>query len=62
MAVVQGGPSPVPRLTQDEMATMVGSVRDVVGRALRTLERAGAIRLEGQRIMVVDPEKLRRMN
>ncbi|MEE8414212.1 MAG: Crp/Fnr family transcriptional regulator [Dehalococcoidales bacterium] len=61
LAVVQGGASPVPRLTQDEMANIIGSVRDVVGRALRTLERAGAIKLEGQRIMVIDPEKLREM-
>lgn len=58
-AVVQGGPSPVPRLTQEEMATMIGSVRDVVGRGLRALEKAGAIKIEGQRILVVDPEKLK---
>lgn len=61
LAVVEGGPSTIPRLTQDEMATIVGSVRDVTGRALRTLERMGAIKIEGQRILVIDPEKLRRM-
>ncbi len=61
LAVAEGGPSPVPRLTQDEMATMVGSVRDVTGRALRTLERAGAISIEGQRIIVIDLEKLKGM-
>jgi CRP-like cAMP-binding protein len=59
MAVAQEGPTPVPRLTQEEMATMVGSVRDVVGRALRTLEKIGAIKLEGQRLLVIDTEKLR---
>lgn len=59
LAVVQEGSSPVPHLTQEEMATMVGSVRDVVGRALRTLEKSGAIKLEGQRLLVVDPEKLK---
>ena len=53
------GASPVPKLTQEEMATMVGSVRDVVGRALRALERQGAIRMEGQRILILDPEKLK---
>lgn len=52
----------VPRLTQDEMAAMVGSVRDVIGRALRTLEKSGAIRIRGRRILVVAPEKLRRMS
>lgn len=59
LAVAEGGPSPIPRLTQDEMAARVGSVRDVVGRALKNLEKAGAIRMEGQRIYVVDPKKLK---
>ena len=54
-------PSPVRRLTQDEMAAMVGTVRDVIGRALKTLEKAGAIKIEGQRIIVVDTEQLKRM-
>jgi CRP/FNR family transcriptional regulator len=62
MAVAEGGPAPIPRLTQDEMAAIVGSVRDVIGRALRALERTGAIRIEGQRIFVEDPEKLREMS
>ena len=62
LAVVEEGSSPVPRLTQDEMAAMVGSVRDVVHRALRALESAGAIKLEGQRILVVNPQKLREMS
>ena len=59
LAVSEHGPSPVRRLNQDEMAAMVGSVRDVVGRALRQIERTGAIRIEGQRILVIAPEKLR---
>lgn len=61
LAVVEGGPAPVKRLTQDEMAAMVGSVRDVIGRALRHIERTGAIKIEGQRLLVVVPEKLREM-
>lgn len=60
-AVAEGGQSPVPRLTQDEMATIIGSVRDVVGRALRTLQKMNAIKIEGQRILITDPEKLRRI-
>ncbi len=62
LAVAEGGPAPIPRLTQDEMAAIVGSVRDVIGRALRALERTGAIRIEGQRIFVEDTEKLREMS
>ena len=61
MAVIEGGSSPIRRLTQEEMAAMVGSVRDVVSRALRDLERAGAIKVEKQRILVVDPQRLREM-
>jgi CRP/FNR family transcriptional regulator len=61
LAVVEGGSSPMPRLTQDEMAAMVGSVRDVVGRALRTLEKSGAIQIQGQRILVVNPRKLKEL-
>ncbi len=61
LAVAEEGTSPMPRLTQDEMATIVGSVRDVIGRALKALERTGAIKIEGQRILVIDPERLRGM-
>ena len=61
VAVVEGGASPVRRLTQDEIAAMVGTVRDVINRALRVLEREGTIKFEGQRIIVVDPQKLKEM-
>ncbi len=61
LAVTGQEPSPVQRLTQDEMAAMVGTVRDVIGRALKTLEKAGAIKIEGQRILVVDTKKLKEM-
>jgi len=61
LAVVKGGTAPVPRLTQDEMAARVGSVRDVIGRDLKALEGTGAIRMEGHRIYVVDVEKLKKM-
>ena len=53
--------APVPRLTQDEMASMVGSVRDVIGRVLRSLEKEGAIRVEGHRILVTNKDLLRDM-
>lgn len=58
-AVPEGKSSSAPRLTQDEMAAMVGSVRDVIGRVLRTLEKDGAIRIEGHRILVVNRNLLR---
>lgn len=61
LAVVEGGTKPIPRLTQDEMAARVGSVRDVIGRVLKALEKTGSIKMEGQRIYVVDAKKLREM-
>ncbi len=46
------------RITHQEIATMVGSVREVVQRALKELERDGAIALERSRIDIRDPAKL----
>jgi CRP-like cAMP-binding protein len=62
MAVVEGGRAPIPQLTQDEMASMIGSVRDVVGRSLRSMERMGAIEIKGRRITITAPDKLKRMS
>lgn len=58
-----GGQSSTPRarLTQQDLAAMVGSVREVVGRSLAALEREGAIRIDRARIIVTDHEALRRM-
>jgi CRP-like cAMP-binding protein len=52
---------PRPRLTQQDLASMVGSVREVVGRSLAALEREGAIRIDRARIVVTDREVLRKM-
>ncbi|MBI2858185.1 MAG: Crp/Fnr family transcriptional regulator [Chloroflexi bacterium] len=58
VAVSEAGKEAPARLTQEEMAAMVGTVRDVIGRALRLLEKEGAIKMERQRIVVVDRRKL----
>ncbi|MBI3989656.1 MAG: winged helix-turn-helix domain-containing protein [candidate division NC10 bacterium] len=39
---------------------MTGSVREVVQRALKALERDGAIQLERARVLVLDPKALER--
>ncbi|MDR7410014.1 MAG: Crp/Fnr family transcriptional regulator [Armatimonadota bacterium] len=49
-----------PRLRQVELAQMVGATRESVNKWLRRLERAGAVRRSGDRITVLDPERLRR--
>jgi CRP/FNR family cyclic AMP-dependent transcriptional regulator len=48
------------RITHQEIAAMVGSVREVVQRALKELERHGAIALERSHIDIRDPGKLER--
>ena len=47
------------RLTQQEMAAMAGTAREMVGRALKELEGLGAIEMRQGRAVVVDVEKLR---
>ena len=50
---------PVPRLTQQEMAAMAGTAREMVGRALKSLEEEGVIRLDRYRIIITDKEALK---
>ena len=47
-----------PRLTQQDMAAMAGTAREVVGRSLKTLEDEGMIRLERNRIVIKDKDAL----
>lgn len=56
--LVEGVPHACAHITQQELAALTGSVREVVQRSLKTLERAGAIRLGRARIEVIDPNIL----
>jgi CRP-like cAMP-binding protein len=47
------------RLTQQEMAAIAGTAREVVGRALRELEAAGAIAVHQGRVSIRNQERLR---
>jgi CRP-like cAMP-binding protein len=49
------------RLTQELLAAMAGSRREVVGRALKALSQEGAIRLQRGRIHVMDRTALERL-
>ena len=55
------GAGPGPRLTQQEMAAMAGTAREVVSRSLKALEEEGAIRFERHRIIITDKETLKEM-
>jgi len=46
------------RLTQDDLASRIGTVREVVARSLKELENNGAINLERGKIKILDRDKL----
>jgi len=50
-----------PRLTQQEMAAMAGTAREVVGRSLNALEEEGAIKVDRHRIIITDKEALQKI-
>jgi CRP/FNR family transcriptional regulator, dissimilatory nitrate respiration regulator len=45
---------PMPHWTQEQLAARLGTVREVVARSLKELERSGAIRIEDRRISIAD--------
>jgi CRP/FNR family cyclic AMP-dependent transcriptional regulator len=49
---------PIKHWTQEEVAAHIGTVRDVVGRTLRSMAREGLIRHERGRLVVVDRNAL----
>jgi CRP-like cAMP-binding protein len=57
------GQSPVRtrRVTQGELATMVGGARQSVNQALRSLTDRGYIRAAGRAVEILDPQSLRRL-
>jgi CRP/FNR family transcriptional regulator len=54
--------SPKPKLTQQDMAAMVGTAREVVGRSLKALEEEGIIRMDRHRIVIVNKQILKEMS
>jgi CRP/FNR family transcriptional regulator, cyclic AMP receptor protein len=54
----ESGPELVVRVSQQQLAESVGTVREVVVRVLRELRTAGMVRTERDRIVIVDPGRL----
>jgi CRP-like cAMP-binding protein len=50
-----------PRLTQQEMAALIGTAREMVGRSLKNLESEGTIKMERNRIIITDPRALKEL-
>ena len=46
------------RVSQQELADAVGSVREVVARALRDLRAAGIVATAADRVVILDPARL----
>jgi len=45
---------PHPHWTQEQIAARLGTVREVVARSLKELEKSGAIRMEDRQIQIID--------
>lgn len=58
LAQAEGGSEARRRLTQQEMAAQVGTVREMVSRVLRGFEQEGLIRFDRHRLIVLDREGL----
>jgi CRP/FNR family transcriptional regulator len=59
--LLEGQDGGAPRVTQELLAAMAGSRREVVGRALKALSQEGAVRLERGRIHVRDRKVLEQL-
>ena len=55
----EDSPATRPKLTQQEMAAMAGTAREVVGRSLKSLAEEGVIRLERNRLVIRDKKALK---
>lgn len=52
------GAGPKPKLTQQEMAALAGTAREVVGRSLKTMQEEGMIRMERNRLVISNKSAL----
>jgi CRP-like cAMP-binding protein len=52
---------PRPRLTQQEIAAMAGTAREVVGRSLKSLEESKLIRMESHRVVITNREAMQKL-
>lgn len=57
--VGNGSSPPGERITQQDMAAIAGTVREIVGRSLKTLESNGIIKFDRHRIVITDRDALR---
>lgn len=58
LILASGEGDPAVRFTQQQMAAMAGTAREVVGRVLKSLEQDGIIAVERGRVVVLDRARL----
>jgi CRP-like cAMP-binding protein len=61
LELTEPGQARTRKLTQMELATMVGGARQVVNQALRSLEARGFIRADGRNFQILDRDQLLRL-
>jgi len=47
------------QLTHHDLAARIGTVREIVSRTLARMAREGAIRMDGRKLAILDPDRLR---
>jgi CRP-like cAMP-binding protein len=52
---------PRAHLTQQEIAAMAGTAREVVGRSLKNLEESGTIRMESRKVVITNRQALQQL-
>lgn len=50
------------RITQQDLAAMVGTAREMISRSLKALEEEGAIKMERHKILIHDPQLLKEIS
>jgi CRP-like cAMP-binding protein len=55
------GEGPTQKLTQQDMAAIAGTARELVGRSLKTLEKNGLIKFDRHRIVITNREALKNL-
>ncbi len=57
--LIEGVSDACAHITQQDIAALTGSVREVAQRALKRLEQEGAIRMRRAGVTILDPQRLR---
>ncbi|RMD72346.1 MAG: helix-turn-helix domain-containing protein, partial [Chloroflexi bacterium] len=60
-SVEEAAPATLVRYTHQQLAEMIGAYRETVTKALGDMREANLIRIDDETIILVDPDRLRRL-